>query len=75
MHSYKELAHSMVWIVEKFAGQQMRKYGYEIENPNLSPIESISLKILLKKNAQNIADFVRNKLQGRFVDPDLTQIN
>ena len=74
-YSYKEMAHSMVWVVEKFASQQMRKYGYGIENPNLSPFESFSLRILLKKNAKNIEDYVRNKLQGRSVDSDLMQFN
>jgi hypothetical protein len=74
-YSYKEMAPSMVWVVEKFASQQMRKYGYGIENPNLSAIESFLLRILLKKNAKNIETYAKNKLQGRFVDSDLMQFN
>jgi hypothetical protein len=73
--SYKEMDHSMIWVVEKFASQQMIKYGYSIENPDLFSIERFLLNILLKKNTTNIEDYVRNKLTGRSVDPDLMQLN
>jgi len=73
--SYKEMGPSMIWVVEKFASQQMIKYGYGTENPDLFSIEGFLLKILLKKNTKNIEAYVRNKLKGRFVDPDLMQFN
>jgi hypothetical protein len=74
-HSYKEMAHSMIWVVEKFAGPQMIKYGYGMENPNLYPIERVLLKVLLKKNAKNIEIYVTNKLQSRCVDSNHIPLN
>jgi hypothetical protein len=73
-HSYKEMPPSLIWIVERYSGQQMRKFDYSIENPILPVVEKLLLKAVLSKNTKNIKDSVNKKLRARCVDPDAVNL-
>jgi hypothetical protein len=66
--SYQELPSSMIWVVERFSGQQMRKFNYPILNPRIPLIENVYLKAVLFQNAKKIHGNVHKKLHARCVD-------
>lgn len=67
-YSYLEMSPAMILAVEHFAGEQMKKYGYSVNKPKLPIIDHFLQKLLLKKNAKSIGDYVNIKLQNRAVD-------
>lgn len=70
INSYLDMPPAMIWIIENFAAQEMRKYDYRLSNPRLSVIDKFFLKAVLIKNAKNIRRYVDKKLSARCVDPD-----
>jgi hypothetical protein len=70
INSYLDMPSAMIWVIESFAGKEMRKYDYRLSNPSLPVIDKLFLKTVLIKNAKNIRRYVNKKMRARFVDPD-----